>query len=592
MRYLLSLSVALGLVCSAPSAQAGESDDRVVAYLASADELIADAKHIIVDLAGEQKAWESSVLPNIEIWLFGVNPAKPVGLDILFDADKGRVVEFHVPIENRKEFLNSNLGDVGVVTKQDRKNRDLYELSQVLEGWLLFTKAEDGQEYGSIVTNKTNLPTKSPTGKWDVFKKAGHEAGIRWSALEETKSEREKGFAKMLSEVTSNIKKRPDESAAQFELRKLTVEQNANRLTRMLSNTAELMAGWSTDAQAKKYGGSSTMTGLPGSDVAKNIEAIGTVPSKFAAVATPDSSAMSARVMLPLAAVYQEEQAKMYATSLTTLQERIDGKQDLSADEKAARKQVAEKVNQIATDSLKLGWLDVYAELVPSGALYNGVVGVRVQDSAVARQIVELLPKAQQGWTVKADAAEEAGAKIHVIDMKAKLPSTLKTYFGDNGEAYVATGEQTVWVAVGPEGMARLQAVLKASAGASDANATPLKVVMHVHPALQIGKSLTEDRDIELFRTLKEGSLLKGPQQDSDESKKGRKDEDRKVNRNALQNFKWHDTALKALEGGNDVVTLEVTKKGDALLGELKAEEGVMRAIGKVIAKFAVEMLQ
>jgi len=593
MRYLLSLSLALGLFCAAPLVQAGENDDRVVMYLTSADELIADAKHIVVDLAKEENAWNNSVLPNIEIWLFGVEPSKPVGLDVLFDADTGRALEFHVPIENRKTFLNSNLGDVGVVTKQDRKNRDLYELSDVLEGWLLFTKDADGQEYGSIVTNKANLPTKSPVTKWEVLKKTGHEAGLRWSASEATKAQRDKGFEKMLSEVTSNLKKRPDETAAQFEMRKLSIEQNMIRLTRMLSNTQELMAGWTTDVKARKYGGTSTMTGLPGSTVDKNIQAIGTVPSKFATVTTPDNSAMSARVMLPLAEVYQTEQAKLYEASLNALKERIDGKEDISAEEKKARKDFSTHAIQMATDSLKLGWLDVYAELVPAqGSLFNGLLGVRVQDSSVAKSIVELLPQAQKGWTVKVDAAEESGVKIHLIDMKAKLPSTLKTYFGEAGEAYVATGEQTMWLAAGPDGLTRLKAAIKAAA-ATDGKAenSPLKVVMHVHPALQIGKSLTEDRDIELFRSIKEGAMLKGNQGSGDE-KPGKKDEERRVNRNALQNFKWHDTAIKALEGGKDMVTLEVKKEGNALLGEMKAEEGVMTAIGKVVAKFTVEMLQ
>jgi len=592
MRYLLSLSVALGLAYSSSFVQADDNDDRVVTFLVSADELIADAKHIVVGLAKENKAWENSVLPNLEIWLFGVETSKPVGLDVQFDPQVGRALDFHVPIANRKEFLNSNLGDVGVVTKQDRKNRDLYELSEVLEGWLLFTKTQDGQEYGSIVTNKSNLPTKSPVGKWEIFKKAGYEAGIRWVATEATRAEREKGFAKMLSEVTSNIKKRPDETAAQFELRKLTVEQNATRLTRMLSNTAELMAGWSTDAKAKKYGGSSTMTGLPGTDVEKNIQSMGTVPSKFATVTTPDNSAMSARVMLPLTEQYQKEQAQLYEVSLTSLKERIDGKEDISADEKTGRKELSTKLMQMASDSLKLGWLDVYAELVPSNSLYNGVLGLRVQDSAIAKEIVELLPKAQKNWAVKLDVAEEAGAKIHMVDMKGKLPATLKTYFGDAGEGYIATGDQTVWLAAGPEGLDRLKAALKAASTEGKGESPPVKVVMHVHPALKIGKSLTEDRDIEIFRTLKEGFFLKGGQGGGEEKPGKKKPEERKVNRNALQNFKWHDTALKALEGGKDVVTLEVKKDGNALLGEMNAEEGVMTAVGKVIAKFTVEMLQ
>ncbi len=591
MRFLLSLSVMLGLASFAASAVAGDNDDRVVTYLKSADELIADSKHIVAGLAGEETAWTNSVLPNLEIWLFGVNAKKPVGLDVLFDADKGRVIEFHVPIANRRQFLTSNLGDVGVTVKQDKSNKNLYQLEDVIEGWLLFTNNQKGDnEYGSIVTNKANLPTKSPTEKFDVFEKAGYEAGIRWVATEATKAQRDKGFDKMRTELLSAIKKRPDESAAQFELRRLAVEQNATRLTRMLSNTAELMAGWNTDVEKHKYYGSSTMTGLPGSNVEKNIMLIGTEPSAFAKVATPETAAMSARVMLPLAEIYQTEQAKMYAVSLTALKERIEKKEELSAGEKTARQSIAEKFVQIATDSLSLGWLDVYAELAPSQEkLYTGILGLRVKDSAVARSIVEQLPAAQKGWNTKLDVAEESGVKIHLIDMKGKLPATLKDHFGGSGEAYVATGDKTIWLAAGPDGLSRLKSAIQAANGSGGvAVNTPLKLMMHVHPALEIGKSLVEDKDIEVFRTLREGTLLKGKGEEGEP----KKDEDRRVNRNALKNFKWQDTALKALEGGQDVVTLEIMKDGSALKSQLNVEEGVMKAIGKVVAKFAVEMLQ
>ena len=336
------------------------------------------------------------------------------------------------------------------------------------------------------------------------------------------------------------------------------------------------------------------MVGLPGSIVEQNIAKMGSEPSKFAKVPTPENAAMMARVMLPLAEIYQAEQAKMYAASLKTLQERIDGKADISAEEKKARKDLSALIIKIATDSLALGWLDVYADLTPSqGSLFTGVTAVRVQDSSIAKQIVELLPEAQKGWTIKTDVAEESGVKIHLIDMKAKLPSTLKTHFGDAGEAYVATGEQTVWLAAGPDALTRLKAAIQASLAPNGvaADNKPLQVMMHLHPALQIGKSLTEDRDIEIFRTLGEGTMLKGNKAAAP-AKDGKPEEERRVNRNALQNFKWQEAALKALEGGADLITLEVTKDGTALRSELKAEEGVMRAVGKIVAKFTVEMLQ
>lgn len=598
MRRLFSLSAVLGLLFAAPLANAADNDDRVVTYLQSADELIADLKHIVVDLGGEENAWNKSVLPNIDIWLFGVDQARQVGVDVLFGGETGRMVEFHVPIKptpkGRKDFLVDNLGNVGIDARVDPKNRDLYKLTSVLEGWLLFTKT-DGKDYGSIVTSQANLPKHNPALRYDVFKKAGYDAGVRWVALAATKAQRDQDFAKLLSEVTSNIKKRPDETASQFELRKLTVELNTTRLTRLLSNTAELMAGWKTDTSAKKYTGSSRMVGLPGSTVEQNISLMGTEPSKFAKVTTAENAAMSARIMLPLAEIYQTEQAKMYAASIDALRDRIDRKEDLTAEEKTTRKELAEKIIKIASESLSLGWVDVYAELVPSpGSLFTGLSAVRIKDSSIATSIVEMLPRAQKGWTVKMDAAEESGVKIHLVDMKGKLPSTLKTHFGENGEAYVAAGEQTVWIAVGPDALPRLRAAIQASlsSGGTAAENKPVQVAMHLHPALQIGKSLMEDKDIEIFRTLNQGTMLKSKDSGGALGKKDKPDEERRVNRNALQNFKWQETALKALEGGQDSVTFEVTKDGSALLGEMKVEESVMRAAGRIIAKFTVEMLQ
>lgn len=578
---------------AAAAAAADPDDGRILTSLKSANELLADVEYIVSDLAGEKSAWDQTIKANIEIWLFGVDPALPVGADVIFDPDAGRRMQLNIPIEDARDFRESNLNPIDITTRPVAGSKNqLFELGGLRTGFLRYVETKGQPTYAVISKLKSEVPPdmKSPQAKLEKVL-GDYDAAILWHAEAATKAQRAKGFDKLRENVLEAVKKRPDETAAAYELRRTAVEQQSMRLARLLTNTAELKAGWKTDGATKQFGGDSRIVGLPETPLAEDIAKIGSETSRFAKAPVSEKAVLKARILMPFNDQYRKEQAEVYQKWLAAWDEKISAKEG-TADEKAARKELAERVVALLTESLDLGWIDGYGQVTPDdGGLYTGVMGLRLKDSSDVPSILEILPRIQPGWHVQLNASEVQGVKIHKLDLREKLPKSLQEFFGDSGLILIGTGEQTLWVAGGAQAEAELSAAITAAAGDGEAAAAdPIQLTMRLQPILKFMHAFLQDRDIELVRSLNQSPLLKGG--DPEAQKKSKEAGDKKVTREALKNFKWQETAIAALENSDDALEIHVHKDADALLGKLTVGEGVMRAIGKVSAKFANEMLK
>ncbi|MFG0297465.1 MAG: hypothetical protein ACF8PG_16275, partial [Maioricimonas sp. JB045] len=105
---VLCLTLVMALHAVSARADDGAQPARIVTMLESADRLIADLNFIVVDLAKESQQWENNIFPNIDIFLIGVDPALPVGFDVLFDADTGIRYQPQIPVTDMKSFIQDN----------------------------------------------------------------------------------------------------------------------------------------------------------------------------------------------------------------------------------------------------------------------------------------------------------------------------------------------------------------------------------------------------------------------------------------------------------------------------------------------------
>jgi len=597
MSVCRNLTVACGLLLAGSPAKAGAptspDDGKVVAALASADRVIEDVKYIVVDLNKDEKSWKDGVYPNLEVWLFGVDQKLPVGVDVIFDggSDAPWRMQSYIPMDDEKgrNFRQNNLNPIDISTKPVPGKKNLYKLGGVKDGFLRVT--EQKPVYASMSLLEVEVPANMPhpKEKLDTLLEGGLDVSARWMATSETADKRDKGFAKLKQNLLEAIKKRPEESAAAFELRRLTVEQQSDRITKLMTNSAELKVDWICDPETKRFEGNSRLIGLPNSDVAQTIAKIGSEKSRFAKVKPTDGAVMTGRILMPLSEKNRDNQTKFYQAWLAAWKEGIDDRKETSAEEKQARKDMAERVVKVLTDGLALGWIDTYGEMVSSdGGLFTAVMGIRVQDSKDVISVLEVLPKVQAGWKVELNIGEEQGVALHKLDLKEQLPSSLKEYFGDSGLMMVGTGDQVMWVAAGPGAETAIKSAINSAAAANgeEVPADPLTVTMKMHPVLKFLNAVMKDEDIEIVRSLNQHQLL----QRREEAKPAR--EQGRVNRGALKNFNWQDPAIEALAAGNDDVEITIRKNEEALLGHFKVQEGMMRATGKIVAKFCMEVLQ
>ncbi|MCA9091735.1 MAG: hypothetical protein KDA90_24260, partial [Planctomycetaceae bacterium] len=88
MRFSLLAALFALLTLLSPAA-AETPPARLVTGLSSSDDLIRDLEYLVVKLANREESWKDNVLINIEIFLEGVDPAKTVRFDSLFDEANG-----------------------------------------------------------------------------------------------------------------------------------------------------------------------------------------------------------------------------------------------------------------------------------------------------------------------------------------------------------------------------------------------------------------------------------------------------------------------------------------------------------------------
>ena len=66
---------------------------------------------------------------------------------------------------------------------------------------------------------------------------------------------------------------------------------------------------------------------------------------------------------------------------------------------------------------------------------------------------------------------------------------------------------------------------------------------------------------------------------------------DAQQNLQMLKDFEWRDTAIEALSGQDDRVILRLKQVDGRVEGDAGVKTGVLKAVGKLIAKFAAENL-
>lgn len=590
----LAIRAALALLCltAASPVRADDAPPRVVVVLKSADDLLADLEHIIARQAGKKKEWENNVLPNIEIFLFGVDRTQPVRYDQIMGGDEGRREQAIVPVppKDLKLFISDNLDPIDIIAKRDRKQQDLYKLEGTgYPGWMRY---KHDYAFFARENHLDDVPPHlaPPAETHQKLLDQGYDVAAQLDNSRTTAEQRMAAIASFRDNTLAGIQKRPDETTEQFDLRKKNSEQSLETMERLFVEASDITIGLTIDTDKNVGTGKLLLAALKDTPLETTLKLQGTKASRFAGVAKPDDPVLVGRLNYALDEMATRQFGELYKLARVPLEQRIDKTEGLTDTQKAARKEIAGIVINMLTTSLDLGKWDgmVQVTAAPSGA-HTGVIGMCAKDGAPVTKILELLPQADSGYKSELNVDTAGDVAIHKLSVTEGYPKALQDFFG-SAEIYVGAGPDTIWVSVGEWAVDALKSAVSAAAStpAGDVDPNVASLDLDLLPVLKLMSQLRKDGDFDLMATLKSRGILEEP---ADADKPAPDGEEDPSTAKMLQDFEWRDAAIEALDSKADRLHMDIKRVEDHLEGTTTIESGILKAIGELIAKFAKENL-
>lgn len=585
-RYCFALCLT-GLVLT-PSPVRAEDDPetppvRVTIFLSSSDDIIADLEHLVVDLAGEEEQWNGNVFPNIDIFLIGVDGARPIFFDQIMDAEHGQRAQMAVPVSDLNEFILDNLDPLGIIVTPVRRQKDYYELTDVYEGWMRIV--DDYAEFGEYESDvPATLPSPEEANRELLSR--GFDAGVQLNNALTSVEQRTAAFNTFRENTMAAVKKRPQETNEEFALREKTTAQNLELLERIFAQSTEITVGLIIDTKQNEGRGEFLMTAVPESDLAGMIATQAEEHSYFASLKSADDATLSARIHFTFDELLQRHADELYPLMRPVVQQHIDEDETHTAEQKEARKEIAGILLDMLEAGGELGMVDAAMEIQPAeGGVQNGVAGIRVKDGAPVERILELLPQGSSSFTTELNMDTAGDVTIHKLTFEGDYPQGLADFFGESGEFFVGTGPDAVWVSGGPGGLELLKSTIDSAGTAPEGDVDPtiVRLDLHTLPVLKLLKTLRDEGKLDLMHIVPSGGDEEAPAEGTEGEEES--------TASMLKDFEWREAAIEALSGEKDQMHLEIHRNEDHLEGTGSVEQGLLKAIGELIAKFARENL-
>lgn len=517
------------------------------------------AKKVFADLEAllkltnqkQQKQWKV-LKTNLDVFVIGIDQNGPLRMDLIFPLAGPLRYRPSFPIANAKQFKNfrnNNLKPFGIKTL--RIAPSLYKCKgQVFKGYMRykFNFATFGEVKSDLPLNfNPGAPLAGLLMNYDLALRGTNPAAGAGAV-----AARRDWFQKQRKQLVAALKPAEGESKADFDLRKLLFEQQLDEAERFYAETGELTAGWSMDLTKMTGRGDMDLTAIPGTSLAKAVDLVGVNPSYFANVSRSKTPILSLRVNWPIDAVRQKNYLKLFAAVKQRELAKTNANSGLTAKQKAADARIAGLVENLLAANVNAAIFDTFIEVHPAGK-HNTVVGAfRAADGKAMLNILKQLPDAHFGGPVTMGVAKEGNVDIHRVKLNLSAGSTLKMLLGDN-VVFVGTSKDAVWFASGPNALNELVAAVKETAGPNRGKADDpfLDVFVKVGPWLEL--------------------------RDKARGKQG-KPELRKI-------------AREAFKPGQDGVTVQLRRRKNKVIGEMKVETDVLRFVGAMISKFSEENL-
>ena len=294
----------------------------------------------------------------------------------------------------------------------------------------------------------------------------------------------------MLSSVAGDtIPRLPDEGDAQYELRQEFINQQLQSLAQMVNDLDEIVIGGTIDAEARKLIVDFSVTAVPGSELAEQLAAGSGLNSRFAGFVVDDAT-LSANINTQVA----ETDAGGVVSMLNALRAQLEstiGEDALPQEVADVAHGVIDEFMELAfVETIKAGRIDVGVTLLGEGP-YTVCLGAHVpkRDELVKffDNLVEQLENEVGFYGIQKNVAEHAGVTFHNASVPipgGDLGELLTSLFGNELEVVIGFGEDSLYVAIGADGLESLKAAIDRSAQLADTETPPIRAELALAPLL------------------------------------------------------------------------------------------------------------
>lgn len=500
----------------------------------------------VFGLANEPKALKD-LKDTLDVYFEGVDRKLPAVFQLYVRTGKFNTV-MHVPTTKAKTFRD-NIRTLGV------KNRLLapgeYKITGLFEGFLrekvgISIIAEDRADATPIPGTLQVHKAKLAAGDYDFVASIINQMDLL--------KDREAAIESVRKEVVPGLKKLKNETDAQFELRKLTIDQQISEIKQIYAEAAMVKSYTDLVPAKKKLTSETELSALAKTPLADLIDALAKDPSYFANIPLSDKEPLSVGINLKLDPLRQKHVKNFLAQSRPLIQKEIKESETNSAKTKEYTSISTDIVFDVLEKSADAGLFDSFLNVHENASGLHTMIGGSKVDSAVVKAGLERLKAAAK---VELDTGKVGDVDLHKVTLPNDLTELHKIY-GKDLVLILGTGPQTVWYAMGENAEAKLKEAIELAAKPAPA---PNNIVISVH-----AKAL-------LWTELFDAHRAK--------HKKGT-EADRQM-------------AIDAFKAGGDTFDFKMEKVGDGLKTlklTLNLHEGMLRYFGKVAAKFVKENLE
>jgi hypothetical protein len=539
-KLLFPIFALVAMLCTAAQSPAQTAKPVVIVSLAGYDELMSDVDFIGQITGMEQMLSASMVEANINQvtnnqGLKGLDKKKPWGAAVLTDGNSFTPLVF-LPVKDVKGLVESFA--IFGFSASDEGN-GLLKVQGPPQAPPAFAKTQG--DYTFFAQNADQLKTlpQNPETLLEGLNKE-YDIGVRAYVQNVPEFWRNMVTSQLKMGMQMSLQNpAPGEDQQAFEIRKQLVQQQLQQFDTMLKELDTFTVGAKIDGAAKTAHLDIGVAVKEGGAMAKQLGQMSDLKTEHAGFLLPEAA-----VNLNFVSIAGPDDIKQAVAMIKSLETRaateIDKDNSFPNDEvRKTAKEIIGDLVQVAVKTLQSGRIDGGATLFLSPGSATVVAGGTVVDGASIESALKKLVNLAQGEIpeVKFNAGTYKDITLHTMSIPVPDAEAQKV-FGEAAEVVVGIGSKTVHVAFGRNAIDTLKKVVDQSAAQAAKSVPPVQLIAALEPIIKFANSIEPNPAAEVV---------------ADELSKS---------------------------SGKDHVSLVGRLEKNGFVYRLKAEEGVLRAIG------------